>query len=617
MKHIYTLFFSLAVLLLPTTTVAQETFTFMLIVDNPEAVEARINKDYYGTDYTELTLVAGENTVKAEEYTYLNIKCKDGYIFAQFLVDGDADTYRVSNNAINAFLSTSLAGSVMEIKTYPENEFRTSNFRLYIDNPSRVTVTYNGTFYRPQISSGWNTLNFNEEIETGLSISSNDYYNPIYKVTHNGVDVLSAYTSYNVSDLKDGDEVEIFTEYPDVDYPVHFVFTNPDTEDYIQYITINATTIPSDTYLSENFTVHAGQQMSIALNIDKYIKNSISINGVNKSDIYEYFTYRVTGETTFVFDVRPYEEFLKTINVSGAEHITFYKGYVSVDNIYPLNEGSNEVSFDEHDTTVNIIVESGYRLVELKDGEIDCLPGYSNASTYINCQKEGVLSIVVEEIALDKEFIIYVDNSDAAQYVMLENKNYDRIYVSSGYTSVKFCDDYTPYDIMWWGANFNNLYLNDVKQSNATSHRLDIEDGDVVKIFLESTPEPVTLTFENTATVKVSATRDYLTPIESLNGSVNILPGTLVQVIADDETKNISVKVDDADAVVENSYEFTVNKATTVVISDDEESAINNISVTNMAENTVYNLFGVRLDKPYNELPAGIYIVNGAKVVKK
>ena len=161
MKHIYTLFFSLAVLLLPTTTVAQETFTFLLIVDNPEAVEARINKDYYGTDYTELTLVAGENTVKAEEYTYLNIKCKDGYIFAQFLVNGDADTYRVSNNAINAFLSTSLAGSVMEIKTYPENEFRTSNFRLYIDNPSRVTVTYNGTFYRPQISSGWNTLNLN------------------------------------------------------------------------------------------------------------------------------------------------------------------------------------------------------------------------------------------------------------------------------------------------------------------------------------------------------------------------------------------------------------------------------------------------------------------------
>ena len=48
-------------------------------------------------------------------------------------------------------------------------------------------------------------------------------------------------------------------------------------------------------------------------------------------------------------------------------------------------------------------------------------------------------------------------------------------------------------------------------------------------------------------------------------------------------------------------------------------TAITNIHLDNNApqETVIYNILGIRLDRPLGELPPGVYIVNGKKIVKR
>ena len=60
------------------------------------------------------------------------------------------------------------------------------------------------------------------------------------------------------------------------------------------------------------------------------------------------------------------------------------------------------------------------------------------------------------------------------------------------------------------------------------------------------------------------------------------------------------------------------NKSVTdwVTISTDDISSISNVTVTTALQGDIYNLYGVRRLGELKNLPKGVYIVNGRKVVK-
>lgn len=62
----------------------------------------------------------------------------------------------------------------------------------------------------------------------------------------------------------------------------------------------------------------------------------------------------------------------------------------------------------------------------------------------------------------------------------------------------------------------------------------------------------------------------------------------------------------------------TDNKSVTdwVTISTDDISSISNVTVTTALQGGIYNLYGVRRSGELKNLPKGVYIVNGRKVVK-
>lgn len=624
MKHLYSLVVSLAVLLFP---FAAKAVNITVVIDNPAAVEAKVLTDnLYDDEPTGYTveLTAGANVITAESGNQIKIIGKPGFIIMDCLHASSYGEYNESpsNNTINIYCYDSYDGDSYTITTCPESEFRTSHFQLYIDNPEKATLSYSGTYFRPEVKEGWNNLSFNADKEYALDISTGGYNIEFYKVLQNGEPVSFSWGRYMVY-LRGGDKIEVYTQYPDVDCPVHFTFENEGTESFVSRVTVDNEEVAPEKYLASNFSVKAGQRIRIEGNTTDYSYESYGAFSVNGETTAFYSSYEgmVVDETTFHFDVTPYETFTKIIEVEGIEHMTFYKGYPSEESIYQLVEGRNEVMFNEANTLVNVILDAGYKLAEFKDGDIDYTESYNSYNTNISVQKEGVLTIKVEELVFDKQFVVYVDDINAATYYFsFVNAGRESYNLKNGYNTVKYTTGYTPFSASWYGADFNYLFLNDERQvgnyGGYTSYDLYVEDGDVVKIYLASEPQPFAITFENQATVDVTVTRDLITPVTSLDGSIDVLPGTQINIAATDADKTLSVKVGNADAVITDSYEFTVDEATTVVIADGR-SSVDNIAVSNDAEKAVYNLQGIRINKEFNELPAGIYIVNGTKVIKK
>ena len=97
---------------------------------------------------------------------------------------------------------------------------------------------------------------------------------------------------------------------------------------------------------------------------------------------------------------------------------------------------------------------------------------------------------------------------------------------------------------------------------------------------------------------------------------ITVLAGTQFNFgIKEDETL---IKVTaNGEVVAENtgSASFSVTGDTNFII--DVTSGIASINADNNGEKTVYNLQGIRVNGDYNTLPAGLYIVNGKKVLKK
>jgi hypothetical protein len=72
----------------------------------------------------------------------------------------------------------------------------------------------------------------------------------------------------------------------------------------------------------------------------------------------------------------------------------------------------------------------------------------------------------------------------------------------------------------------------------------------------------------------------------------------------------------------DGSYSFEVTEDTTVKIASKATDAVSAIAINNNVNNNVYNLQGVAVLRNASAeqiatLPAGLYIINGKKVVKK
>lgn len=451
----------------------------------------------------------------------------------------------------------------------------------------------------------------------------------VYEITCNGTAVSGQYGYYTVSNIKDGDVIDIKVDYPeDMKYAIKFNLSEGAKNGFITSVT--ADNVPVENW--EDAQVRAGSYMSVAFNTQEYKVTKFEVNGsslIQYGYIYSPHTFNLTSDYTFDIVADKYADAKMTVKVNNAEYVVLYKGYNSSDpdNVITLVNGTNEISVAENLTTINVKATNGNQITSVTQDGSPISSNYNNE--YSIAVKEGsVIEIEAEEIKYDNVLIFYFDSpakaSDQANslygyglYLQPSRRSFNDLV--EGYNEIKFNNSETDLSFSIYNGYTTNcfLYVNGEVPSFTSdnlSYTFTPKNNDVMKCFVGKEPEKYTLAFTidkelNTPEVVV----DMVTKLDNLD-ETTVLQGTKVSIIPSegDEFKNVSVNGTDV-LPTDGKYEFFVNNNTDVVIKS-TTSGIEGIE-TESAEQVIYNLQGIRVNK--SNLPSGVYIINGQKTLVK
>lgn len=587
-------------------------------IDNPEAITVSY-KPMFGGDMTPVEMTAGENTFEVPSYSSLTVNATENWIIGEITGSSNETMPGGGKN----FSTNIWSGAVSyTIKTILESEFKNATFTLKYDDPAQIKAVLGGTNEKITLNEDAHEVNvsFSSEFENTLTLS-NPENKKLYKVTANGESVTISGNMVKVN-LLPNMVVEVEAEYPNINVPVHFVFSDPDTKGFLTSVTVDDEEVLPTVYLTDNYSVKLGSKIVIIGNSDAYKINSATVNDASFSFNYDKYTYQVMEETTFTFDVTAYPTIQKKIIVEGAEYFNLYRGYSWDGDVIDLHDGENSIKFISNDLQVAIVIDDDYYFETLTDNGNDCTQYLSTYRDYFNISTEGDLVITVKKINKDKKFVMYIDDIDNTNNFSLQNENKQKYTLNTGYNVIDFYDgDGEEWYCNWAQTNgYNQMFINDIEHDgyygSANMHYFTPQNNDVIRVYLGETPEKVNVNFHVEEGLNLDVKRDILTPVTDLATPLEVFPDTRFNVSA--SGASLKVKVGDEPEFTSASPEFIVTKPTTVTISKDNSVGIQSICAESINANVVYNLQGVKVagNADINKLPKGIYIINGKKSSK-
>jgi hypothetical protein len=643
MKQIYAL--SLALLAVSATALSAEATTNVNFVcpDHSEAVQ--VVTQYYDWDIFKY--------VDAETYTFdaegkVTVSFDvDAYEYQRFLVNVDSDSEYIiksmtSDNSslspqkngslysykIDSYLEEDVDDVTITINLVSEGELYSDKLYLTVDNPSIAKISlYNESEWSTRsidvsgFEAGVETpVLFNAAAESTLYIRTNDYDSEVYKVVKNGETVTLDGVALDVAA---DDHIEVFYNWPDVSVLVNIIYRTEESKGCITGVTVNDEPVEN---FDEGFEVKIGSYLSIDGDEDLYNYTYLAIN----DDVDDYISFpntiKVTEATTITVEAHPYRMLNYTVNIDDPNNIIFYAGY---NNKVTLVEGANELTISELSPTVTIKPKDSLCMIKsIVDAEGNSLYTPSSYTNYASIKvTDGmVINITTAVIVRDKEFVLYFDDPDGAEYGQsLERADGSALvksgYYDEGYTKFAFGDDDNDFVFTFYGVGDddpNNVYINDIKQSpeedTTANYTLTLADKDVVKLFFGSNPEFYNVSFDVPEDVELSVVKDLIT--EASVDGFQVLTGTQVDLTVSTE-KGYDLYVNGEKVEVEeNAYSFNVTADTVVKVEVATENGVSAISAESLRGN-VYNLQGISVGTDLNRLPAGIYIINGRKIAVK
>lgn len=592
-------------------------------VDDPSRVNVYTN---YGS--TLLDIVAGDNAVTVNEYESVQIKANGNAFLTKVVksVEGadDSEMYVSNMSECNLYISTGDEGAKFTVTTTNADEVRDGACRIWVDNPENVQLQRSGTYSFIDLAEGWNDVRYITESELPLTISPKNYGSSLYQVKVNGEVVSPQGNAWRISPAN-GDEVEIFANFPDIDIPVKFSYINEESKGFITSVTVNGE--PVTNYNDDNFTVKAGSNVTVSGNTNDYKLNSFTVNG-SYTYFYGQYTFTVTEETTIEIDAQKYGTVKATLDIDNPENIVVYRGYAyNNDIIGGLIAGENEIELSETNAQIQIKALSGCYITSVTANEMIISKDYSDAYN-ITVTEGMVIKVKSGAIERDSKAVVYIDSREAAtQYFNFQRGDRSSIDIVTGYNEINFYDGDNPFGLSWYGAEYANVYKNNEAieplYAGSTTYELNLTDGDVVKVFLASNPEmlEVELTADNNVDAdKVSVTMDRINRMADWTGKHKTLPGTEINIeSADDNEISVTVDGENVNANEEGIFTVVVKKNTNIAVALKEPTGITGIETENGIGNRIYNIQGMCMadNVDMKQLPAGIYIINGKKVVKR
>lgn len=595
-------------------------------VDDPSRVSIKVN-------YTLVeNIVAGDNQFAVDEYTTISMEANSGMFITKVVrsQEGAEDVEEYVNNmsSFTAYVSSYNEGAKWTVTSMNADEARDGSCRIYVDEASKVRVQYSGTYADVQLVDGWNDVKFMTEKELPLTIGPAQYGQQLYQVKVGGEVVAPEGTSWRITP-SEGAEIEIFANFPDIDVPLTFTYANEEAKGFITGVLVNNEAV--ENYNEEGFTVKAGSQVTVNGNTSDYKLNSFKVNG---NDVYFYGSYSfvVSEATTVSVDAKKYGTVKATLVVDNPDNIVVYKGYSYNNDIIETVEGENAIELSETNAMIQIKPVSGCFITSVTDQNGTPYTADYDGAYNITLTDGMVITIASGAIERNQAAMFYIDDRSAATaYFSFQRGDRSSVDVETGYNEIKFYDGDNPYGLSWYGAEFANVYKNGELVSpmyeGTTNYELTLADGDVVKVFLTCNPETYNVKFnvaEGVDKEKVAVTCDRIRNMEAWAEGFAVLQGTEVSIRPEEGYEIIVKEGENSVAAGEDgTFLFTVTAETTISLAVEEEgNGIRTINTVNGAESDVYNLQGVCVARKadtakLNELPAGVYIVNGKKVVKR
>lgn len=622
----------LAGALVATASVTASARTLTVDIDDASRVTMKIA-------YQEVTdLKNGVNTWEIDEYEQCTIAPKAGYIF-ESITYGDGTEEGLYDNHWRTseywFGTYGSHESNYIVKTGDIAELSTGSFTLNIDDPSLVNVTLNPKTGQAVtgLQAGANTVKYIPDVDTYVNLSRKDG-KPIYSVTNNGeASTPGSYGDYSVM-FTEGGVIDVVTAYPDQDVTVSFTYVG-NCEGVINGVFVNDEQV-SD-FDGKAVTVKCGDTVKFTGDSNNYRIDEVKVNG---EKIYFYSSYYFTAlkDMTVEVEGEKYAMINVTVDVDDASRVNVYKGAYQYDgNLLTIQNGTNTIEISTADPAVCVVPASNdYHIDSVtKNGEA-VSPAYEGAKYYsVTKLADGdAVAVTSSEIERNSTIAFFASDIPSSYDFMVSNALRDYYYAEAGtnvYKVVKY-DDATeiPFNLTYgvYGRT-SYVYLNGeaVAPIYEGGNSLEIkptENLSVVKCFLDNEPalQSVTFTVAANAADAFTATHDMIKPFDAADATLQCFPGTLFT-LTPSEGRTIKVIVNDEPLAMneDGSYSFSVTGATTVNVDSDDNVGVNGINADKTSFN-IYNIQGIEMMRnasanDVNNLPAGMYIINGKKVVRK
>lgn len=609
-------YFVLIILFVIIASLKANAFNITVNVDDASRVSL-----YLGS--SKQTLTDGDNVLDVKTGDRLYFSANTGYVLKSVMNGTTAETISSLTSCMIGLDEATHTDAKWIVTTCPLDDVRTASCKVTVDDASKVTLGFSGTYTTYALKDGENDVKFVPEVESTFAISAKDNSVSLYSVKKNSEPVSPQYGTYRI-DVVNGDKIEIQANYPDEDYSVKFNLSEK-AEGFITKVQVNGVEVKN--FMDDNFTVKAGSQVSITGNTNDYSLESFKVNG-SDVDFYGSYSFMVTGPTNVDIVAHKYGNISAVLDIDDASHVTVYKGYSYYGNSVEVKTGKNTIEVPESTPVIAIKANDGYTLVSVSDGTTDFVERDGNSEVNVKVTDAMNITVKTAELVRDKNAVVYVEDASVPSYMRFMRKDYTTIDLATGYNHIPFYDGDLPFSSSFYGTSTLNVYKNDElvepQYTGATSYTLNVEDNDVVKFFFTKTPAiaKAIVTVEGDAK-ELTAVKDQIKEVADFTNPISCLEDTELSFSVSDKSivKSFTMNGTAVTPQEDGTYKVIITADSDIKVELGVASGIKSVTGSENKANNVYTTDGVLVIKnatrsQIDGLAKGIYIINGKKIIR-
>lgn len=617
------------------STIKKESKTIYVVAD-PTQVTLKVD----GTDiYNAENFKDGKWTISTtNEYPNLSFTCEDGYVIKSITKDGVSviNSYDSGKVDLTVYPQSPIAGgetysvecsSLAELRTlHVSLEVMGSDDEVSTDPELLSKVKVQRGNYTDVPSSKWSDIALIPSSELPLIISSSSYNKTLYKCTLNGESQTMYEGKFTLSNLTNGDKIQVWPDYPDVNVPLTFEgFT-----DAITGITVDGEPVDKEVWSVAGYTVKLGSQVYVSLDTNNYSVESVTVNGESKPTYYCSFTVSSESAIKIVITGSKKEPYKVTLNYEPETIRVYNATYANPEAEITLSDtGTTEIEVPAGQKELYFVATEGNKITQIYNETTNSKEySTSNLTIYSNCE----LTIYTEEFVRDQTCVFYLQedlNWYSKSITLAPASTREEIALEDGYNFIKYNNSDRPFLFSCNPMSGDAvIFLNGERIQNTydSTPFETMEPNSVIKIFSNANAIPTyALTVDNQSEGAVSILADYVNAIESTEaqviGTTDIMfeiTETAAETAASTAPYVIKVNDTEVTANAEGNFIATITADSKIEVTKSETDPVNpddpDVSIVEISAEkagNIYNLQGVKVINPKK----GIFISNGKKIV--